>query len=161
MIMIDITKEVKPLKLQLKQETGIKDTEINIKYSILTNQLKHIIHYIHQSDYTLKGFIDNNLYYISIHDILYLDTTDRKTFIYTKDKIYECKKNIITLEKELVQTSFVRTSKTTLLNISVLQAVQPYPNHRILAQLNNGEKLIVSRKYIPDLKEKLRSSYYV
>ena len=37
---------------------------------------------------------------------------------------------------------------------------KPYPNHRLLAELNNEENLIVSRKYIPILRDKIRSGYY-
>lgn len=156
--MIEIVKEVKPLKLELNQNNSINDPEIEIRYSILTNQLKHIIHTIHQSDLTIKCFINHHIYNLSIHDILYFEVTDRKTFLYTKDKVYECKKNILSLEKELLHTSFVRISKGSLLNSTAIISVKPYPNHRILAKLNNGEELIVSRKYIPDLKERLRSS---
>lgn len=156
--MIEIVKEVKPLKLELNQNNSINDPEIEIRYSILTDQLKHIIHAIHQSDLTIEVFIDEHIYHLPIIDILYFEVTDRKTFSYTKDKVYECRKNILSLEKELMHTSFVRISKGSLLNTTALLSVKPYPNHRILAKLNNGENLIVSRKYIPVLKEKLRSS---
>ena len=60
----------------------------------------------------------------------------------------------------LLQSNVVRISKTALLNISCLVCVKPYPNHRLLAELNNEENLIVSRKYIPILRDKIRSGYY-
>lgn len=66
----------------------------------------------------------------------------------------------MTLEHELVETNIVRISKNVLLNISSLSCVKPHPNHRLLAELSNGEYLIVSRKYIPILQDKIRGGYY-
>ena len=64
------------------------------------------------------------------------------------------------IEQDLIRSNVVRISKTALLNISCLVCVKPYPNHRLLAELNNEENLIVSRKYIPILRDKIRSGYY-
>lgn len=84
----------------------------------------------------------------------------KKTFIYTHHKIFECKKTLSAIEQDLIRSNVVRISKTALLNISCLVCVKPYPNHRLLAELNNEENLIVSRKYIPILRDKIRSGYY-
>ena len=64
------------------------------------------------------------------------------------------------MTQPLIRSNVVRISKTVLLNISCLVCVKPYPNHRLLAELNNEENLIVSRKYIPILRDKIRSGYY-
>ncbi len=67
----------------------------------------------------------------------------KKTFMYTQQKIFECKKTLSAIEQDLIRSNVVRISKTVLLNISCLVCVKPYPNHRLLAELNNEENLIV------------------
>lgn len=148
------------LKLQLYKKDGLSETEIDIRYSKLSKQLNRIIHYIKQQENVIEGVSQSNIYQIPLNDILYFEIVDRKTFIYTMTEVYECKKNLLTLEHELVETNIVRISKNVLLNISSLSCVKPYPNHRLLAELSNGEYLIVSRKYIPILQDKIRGGYY-
>lgn len=148
------------MKLQLYKNENISETEIDIRYNTVDKPLERVILYIEQQEHFIEGVIDNNLYHISLNDILYFEIIDRKTFIYTQDNVYECKKNLLTLEQELIGTTVIRIGKNVLLNLSFLKCVQPYPNHRLLAILENKEKLIVSRKYISVLQEKIRGLYY-
>ena len=97
---------------------------------------------------------------IPLNEVLYFETVDKKTFIYTQQKVFECKKLLSVIEQDLITSNIVRISKTVLLNISYLACVKPYPNHRLLVELNNKENLIVSRTYIPILQDKIRSGYY-
>lgn len=90
--------------------------------------------------------------------IMYAETVDRKTFLYSEQEVYCYKGTLTKLEEELKTTSFLRISKTTLLNVRYLNYVKPYANHRLKATLTNGESLLISRNYIQDLKEYLRNS---
>ena len=108
------------LKIQLYKKDGLSEPEIDIRYSKLSKQLNRIIHYIKQQENVIEGFIQSNMYQIPLNDILYFEIVDRKTFIYTRTEIYECKKNLLTLEHELAETNIVRISKNVLLNISSL-----------------------------------------
>ena len=85
-------------------------------------------------------------------DIYYIDTVDGNTFFYTKDEVCETKDSLSTVEQNIRGRQFVRISKNCIINIDYLQKVTPYTNHRLLAYMKNGEKLIVGRTYIQDLK---------
>ena len=78
--------------------------------------------------------------------------------LYSEQEVYCYKGTLTKLEEELKTTSFLRISKTTLLNVRYLNYVKPYANHRLKATLTNGESLLISRNYIQDLKEYLRNS---
>ncbi len=148
------------LKLQILKKENLIETEIDIRYSNMTQSLNSIIQYIRQQEYLIQGTFDNKLYQIPLNKILYFETVDKRTFIYTQQKIFECKKKLSVIEQDLIKANIIRISKTVLLNISYLACVKPYPNHRLLAELNNKENLIVSRKYISSLRDKIRSAYY-
>ena len=111
-----------------------------------------MVSYIRQYAYMVEAFCDGKSFLIPLDEILYFDTTDRKTFLYTNKQVYECRKTLITVENELSNTTIIRINKGTLLNITALVNVSPYPNHRLLAELSNGEHLIISRKYISVLQ---------
>ena len=123
------------LKLQLLEKKDLAEPEIDIRYSSMTQPLNRIVQYIRQQEYLIQGIFEKKLYQIPLNEVLYF-------------------------EQDLIRSNVVRISKTALLNISCLVCVKPYPNHRLLAELNNEENLIVSRKYIPILRDKIRSGYY-
>lgn len=148
------------LKLQLLEKKDLAEPEIDIRYSSMTQPLNRIVQYIRQQEYLIQGIFEKKLYQIPLNEVLYFETVDKKTFMYTQQKIFECKKTLSAIEQDLIRSNVVRISKTVLLNISCLVYVKPYPNHRLLAELNNEENLIVSRKYIPILRDKIRSGYY-
>lgn len=161
MIVFEKRSEATLLKLQLHKKHILSEPEIEIKYSVMNKPLERIINYIYQQDYTVEGVWKNTIYLIPLNDILYFEAVDRKTFLYTMNQIFECKKSIVLLEHELKKTSIIKIGKGTLMNISSLKSVKPYPNHRLLVELKNGENLIVSRKYIPALQAKIRGEYHV
>ena len=88
-------------------------------------------------------------------DIIYFDTTDRKTFIYTIDKVYETNLKLYQLEDILKNTSFIRSSKSMILNINKISSLSHTFSGRMIATLVNDEKAEISRNYVQLLKEKL------
>lgn len=140
------------MKLQLQQDQSKKETEIQITYPRMDERLNRMIHEIRQYEHTISGKVDGAIFEIPLERIVYFDCIDGKTFFYTKDETFESQENLIGLEKELEATSVVRIQKNCLMNTNYLRSVRPYPNHRLLAEMNNGEKLIISRKYISELK---------
>lgn len=149
------------MKLRLHQRQELEETEIDIAYSRMTNRLSKMVGYIRQYMYMVEAFWNGKSFLIPLDEILYFDTTDRKTFLYTNKQVYECRKALIEVENELSNTTVIRISKETLLNTTALVNVRPYPNHRLMAELSNGENLIISRKYISILQNRLRSEIYV
>lgn len=149
------------MKLRLHQRQELEETEIDISYSRMTNRLSKMVGYIRQYTYMVEAFWNGKSFLIPLDEILYFDTTDRKTFLYTNKQVYECRKALIEVENELSNTTVIRISKETLLNTTALVNVRPYPNHRLMAELSNGENLIISRKYISILQNRLRSEIYV
>ena len=59
------------------------------------------------------------------------------------------------LEEKLVNTPFVRISKSLIANLKKIYSIKSEKNSRMCITLSNGEKLIVSRQYLNDIKEKL------
>ena len=48
-----------------------------------------------------------------------------------------------------------RCSKAMILNLAKVRSVAPSLNGRFEARLTNGESVIISRQYVPDLKKRL------
>ena len=143
------------LKLTVHKDPKIDEAEITIDYSGIDIRLEKLISYIKQYTFIFQAKIESDLCFVPAEEVYYIDSTDGKTFLYSKDKVYSCSENLTELERKLIDSTFVRISKNCILNISFLESVAPLWNHRLEAILANGEKLTVTRHYIEILKEKI------
>ena len=104
---------------------------------------------------TVTGKIGGEIYFLDYKDVIYFDTADRKSFIYTIDKVYETSLKLYQLEDILKETSFIRSSKSMILNIKKISSISHTFSGKMMATLINGEKVEISRNYVQLLKEKL------
>ncbi|MCR4791395.1 MAG: LytTR family transcriptional regulator DNA-binding domain-containing protein [Lachnospiraceae bacterium] len=86
--------------------------------------------------------------------IYYTESIDKKTFVYTKYKCYGTKLRLYELEGSL-SSNFFRCSKSLIVNIRKIRSVRSEFNGRMIAELLNGEQLVINRSYVKDLKRKL------
>lgn len=70
-------------------------------------------------DFKISCNSNDKLYSLSISDIYYVETVERKTFIYTEKEIYLSDKKLYELEQMLSETSMIRISKSCLMNMEM------------------------------------------
>lgn len=144
------------MKLNIHQDKLLTETEVVINCPYVDNQIEKLSNYIRQYTISLEGEYEGSIYQLPLEDILYIESVDNKTFLYTLEHTYLCRQTLTALEAKQKNTTLARISKSCILNISYLKCVAPYTNHRLKAELTNGEQIIISRKYIEALKAKLR-----
>ena len=143
------------MKINIKQDNTISETEITIICKQIDSELETIISNLSLIDNTVAGKTEDETYFVSLLDVLYFETIDNKTFFYSKDKILETPLKIHQLEEKLSNTNFVRISKSIILNLKKVKSIKSEPNSRLVAALSNGEKVLVSRQYMQYIKNKL------
>ena len=144
------------LKLTIHEDPGISETEIAITCSEVDERLAHLIKHIRQYAYTFNAKKNGETCLITAEKVYYIDSVDSKTFLYSAQNVYTISESLYELENKLADSTFIRISKNCILNISYLKSVHPLWNHRLEALLINGEKLVVTRHYIENLKEKIK-----
>ena len=95
------------------------------------------------------------MHIVDSNDVFYFEAVDNKVFIYCKEKIFESKLKLYEIEQIYENGDFFRASKSTILNITKINSVSPLFYGRFEALLQNGEKVVISRQYVPVLKRKL------
>lgn len=88
-------------------------------------------------------------------EIYYFESVDDRVFAYVKDDVAEVKQKLYELEDRLAGGDFIRISKSMILNLSKVKRFAPYMGGRFEALLENGEKALISRQYVPELKKVL------
>lgn len=140
------------MKIIIEPQNSIEELLVKIFCKEQNDEVNRL--YQHISNYAQPIWVmQNNLTYkLYETDIYYIDTVEGNTFFYTENAVYETKDSLATVEHSIKGRQFVRISKNCVINIDYLQQVAPYTNHRLLAHMRNGEKLIVGRTYIQELK---------
>lgn len=131
------------------------EPEIIIKCNEVDDSLLHLIDSIKSTSKKLVGIIDLQMHIVDPKDVFYFEAVDNKVFIYCKEKIFESKLKLYEIEKIYENGDFFRASKSTILNIAKINSVSPLFYGRFEALLQNGEKVVISRQYVPVLKRKL------
>ena len=130
---------------------------LEIHCHCISDEVREIIAFVKSRQGQLTGTADERQYEIAVSDIFYIEAVDNKTFLYTKDKVYETKQKLYELEKILSQKHFLRVSKSTLLNLMKVSSIKPAINSRFfIAVLFSGEQVVITRKYVPELKKALK-----
>lgn len=98
---------------------------------------------------------DDKTYQIRLDEVFYIETVDERLFIYCEDDVYENRMRLYEAEQLCRGTDFFKASKSMLINIKKIAYMKPSLSGRFEITMINKEKLIVSRKYVADLKEKM------
>ena len=93
-------------------------------------------------------------------EVYYVEAVDDSVFIYGQKIVYEARQKLYELEGILKEKYFLRVSKSLILNLMKVKAIKPALNGRYSAILRSDEEVIISRKYVPELKKALKGELF-
>ena len=128
--------------------------ERNFNYGFRCNIIKKVVN-SWKSNRKIIGISKGETYCIEQESILYFETVDRKTFCYTADGVYEITLKLYEIEEKYENTDYIRISKSSIVNLNKIKSIRPDFGGKILATMENNEKIYISRQYVPVLKRKL------
>lgn len=99
----------------------------------------------------IRGTKNGNTYICKLSQIYYVESVDKRTFIYTRDDCFECQGRLYEMENRLGR-DFVRISKSMIVNLHKIRNVSTWAGARMIAVLLNGEQVVISRSYVNGLK---------
>lgn len=129
---------------------------MEIRCHEVTEEIREIVTFVKSRQGQLTGVLEGKKYEISVLDIYYIEAVDNRVFLYCSRQVYETKQKLYELEEFLKEKYFLRVSKSLLLNLMKVKAVKPALNGRFIAILQGGEEIMISRKYVPELKKALK-----
>ena len=133
----------------------VDETEIVVNCKKGDSDVFRMLAILRSFDQKLTGTKEGHTFILDATDVLYCDSVDKKTFIYTIDGVYETPLRLYELEDRLASGDFFRASKQNIINLSKIVSLRPEISGRIEVTLQSRERLFVSRQYVPVLKSKL------
>ncbi len=143
------------MKIFIDSDNGKKELEITIRCNGLTPELERVIAMLRMMERQLTGLKNGETYLIDAGRVLYIDTVERKTFLYTSGDVYETRLPLYQLEDELSDSNFFRINKSCIINWNHVTSLKTEIDRRIRATMDNGEQLVISRQYAEKVKERL------
>ena len=143
------------MKINISIDPSVTETEVLITASALSEELEKVMSSLRALDFKLTGTGRGQTHILDAEQVLYIDTVDKKTFLYTENDVYESSLKLYELEQQLSSNDFFRAGKSSIINFNKIKSLKSDMDGRIIVVMENGEKLVVSKQYASFIKSKL------
>lgn len=133
----------------------VEEDEVIVNCRELTRDIERLVAAIQVVDHKLIGKKDGQTYILDAANVLYVDTVDRRVFIYTDNDVFESRLKLYMLEEQLASLDFFRAGKSSIVSLRHIRSLQADIDGRLLVTMDNGERLVVSRQYSKHIKDRL------
>ncbi|MBO7387165.1 MAG: LytTR family transcriptional regulator DNA-binding domain-containing protein [Lachnospiraceae bacterium] len=132
------------------------EESVVVRYKELTPKMNRIIGILKGEENRLWGRNDEGSVSVSLEDIFYVESVDDKVFAYTREEVIRLEGSLNSFIGEVQGDLFFRCSKSMIINVNKVSALKSLSSNRIDATMENGEHIMISRRYASDFRRLLR-----
>lgn len=132
------------------------EDEVIIRYREMNEQIEAIAGIVQGAGCKINAFEQGKQFLLSPEDIFYMESVDGVTFAYLQDKVCRVQMSLLELSMYYGGRGFFRCSKSMVINIYKIGYLKSEPGNRIRATMENGEQVMISRKYAKTLRQILK-----
>lgn len=144
------------MRLEFEQDNQLKDILVKIRYAEKNRMLVRLVRAVRSCEESISAYDEGKEVPLAVPDVYYFESVDKKTFAYVQKEVYRVDERLYQLQEKYARYGFVQISKSCVLNINMLRSVRTLMNSRMEAVLTNGERIGISRRFIPDLKKAVK-----
>jgi DNA-binding LytR/AlgR family response regulator len=143
------------MKVTLRREAGA-EKEIVIRFDAMDAEVRAVLELLSFRDRRLAVDDGGALRLLEPKEILYCESVDDHTYAYTASGVYGVGQTLSAVAEAFSALGFFRCSKSMAVNLRFIETLKSGASGRIIATLQNGERILVSRRYAGALREKLK-----
>lgn len=132
------------------------DEEVIVRYREMNDTIETIASIVRGTEQKLQALLEKGTVFLLPDQIYYLENVDGVTYAYLADEVAKVAESLRELEMRYGNRGFFRCSKSMILNIYKISYLKSEPCGRIRATMENGEQVIISRKYAKELRLTLK-----
>lgn len=118
--------------------------------SQMTDEIQRLLEVFGNSESPITALLnEEDLIILQPKDIYMVRVENGDTIIYGEKQAYRSRKRLYELAQQLGK-QFMQISKSTLINLSYMDSIEPGFSGTLLLKLRNGCKDYVSRTYLPE-----------
>ena len=143
------------MKVSIDLSAEYKEPYAVIHTDMVTDEITRIIDMFSNNDTPVTALQnEEEIVVLKPDEIFMVRIEGGDTVIYGEKQKYRSRKRLYELA-EILGKKFMQISKTTLINLSYIDSIEPGFSGTMLLKLKNGNKDYVSRKYLPEFKRYL------
>ncbi|MGH4138750.1 LytTR family DNA-binding domain-containing protein [Clostridium sp.] len=139
--------------MSIKQLNNMGKDEIVICCLIENKNINKIKEYAENMDLSMGVFDEKEKVLIYPEEVFYIESVDKKTFVYLERKVVESSLRLYEIEEKYKGLTFFRATKSTIINTRYIRKIVPMLNRNLLVTLKNNDKVTISRRNIKEFKE--------
>ena len=143
------------MKVEIKTDQTEESVFVEIHCRDITSEISKLERHIKRFSASIPASFEGELVNVRTDAILYIESVDKRTFIYTEGKVLMTDKRLYELEEMLDKRDFFRCSQSTIIHLNKVERLKPEITRNIMATLGNGENVVISRRYASELKKLL------
>lgn len=143
------------MKVSIDISTEYKEPFAVIHTDKVTPEIQRVVDMLGTNETPVTAFRnEEDIVVLKPDEIYMVRVEDGDTIIYGSKSQYRSRRRLYELSEQL-GSKFMQISKTTLVNLSYMDSIEPGFSGTLLLKLKNGSKDYVSRKYLPEFKKYL------
>ena len=143
------------VKVKVDISKEYKEPYAVVYASEITDEIQRIIDYLGSNNTPITALRnEEDIVILKPEEIYMVTIQDGNTIIYDKNQSYRSRKRLYELSEQLGK-EFMQISKSTLVNLSYIDSIEPDFSGSLLLKLKNGNKDYVSRTYLKEFKKYL------
>ena len=142
------------MKVDIQKVNSYEEEQAVLRVVKVTENIQTAIHALENSSLAITARSNGKTLFCPIDKIYYIESVDKRSFVYTRDDCLEVQYRLYELENTLSR-NFFRAAKAMIINMRKIKSVRAELNGRMTAELLNGERVIIARSYVKELKERL------
>ena len=143
------------MKITMEQITEGED-EVIIRYLQMNDEVETIASVVQSYGKRIEGYEDGRQLFLLPEKIYYFESVDGATYAYLKDMVCKVSDSLERLAICYEDRGMFRCSKSMVINIYKISYLKSEPGNRICATMENGEKVMISRRYARILRQILK-----
>ncbi len=146
------------MKIRIEVVGSIPEDEVTIRCGRVDDTIQKIHQFIideTQSAKKITFYKQNQEFYFPLEDVLFFETEGEHIFAHTANDAYRIKYRLYELE-ELLPKDFVRSSKSTIVNIRQIYSItRNLTSSSLVKFIGTHKQVYVSRYYYNELRQRL------
>lgn len=134
----------------------MQENEVILRCRELDEEMLHVLSLLRSGLQTLCAWTeDRRMVLLRPGEVLYAESVDERTWLYCEGAVWPTALTLSELEARYEALGFCRISRSMVVNLHGIRQLKSCPGSRIEATMRNGERVLISRRYAPLLRERL------
>ncbi|CAJ2236406.1 LytTR family DNA-binding domain-containing protein [Companilactobacillus paralimentarius] len=146
------------INYQQKDDMPVDKAKVTVEAQSFSDDVQNLMKTIDNLDNhtdVVPLAVDDRVVMIQLDEIIAIEVYKNELTVYTQVKAYKLRGKLKEMYQRLNKGDFIQISKSAVINLNHLSSLEASFSGNMLAFMDNGEKLTVSRKYLTQLKESL------